>query len=48
MTQIKLLEMFKMRNTPNAISSRPDTSEEKISTLEDTAIEIVILKMKPR
>lgn len=33
--------MFKMRNTLNTINSILDTAEEKISKLEETAIEII-------
>lgn len=30
-----------MNNTLDAFNSRPDTAEEKLSKLEDTAIEII-------
>lgn len=33
--------MFKMRNISNAISSRLDTAEEKVSKCEDIAIEMI-------
>lgn len=44
MTQVELTEMKNtapMKNTPDGIKSRLDTAKEKVSELEDIAIEII-------
>lgn len=49
MTQVELTEMKNtapMKNTPGGIKSRLDTAEEKVSELEDIAIETIQNELK--